>query len=95
MTPGIVHGIKVDYSRDILFDDLGIKRLQESYMREDEASPQERFAYVSKTFGSNQEHSQEDHHLGLLVAHQYRFHHHPETQLEVLEVPILNAIRRN
>jgi ribonucleoside-diphosphate reductase alpha chain len=58
MTPGIVHGIKVDYSRDILFDDLGIKRLQESYMREDEASPQERFAYVSKTFGSNQEHSQ-------------------------------------
>jgi ribonucleoside-diphosphate reductase alpha chain len=58
MTPGIVHGIKVDYSRDILFDELGIKRLQESYMKEDEASPQERFAYVSKTFGSNQEHSQ-------------------------------------
>jgi len=58
MTPGIVHGIKVDYSRDILFDELGIKRLQESYMREDEASPQERFAYVSKIFGSNQEHSQ-------------------------------------
>jgi len=58
MTPGIVHGIKVDYSRDILFDELGIKRLQESYMKEDEASPQERFAYVSKIFGSNQEHSQ-------------------------------------
>ena len=58
MTPGIVHGIKVDYSRDILFDELGIKRLQESYMKEDEASPQERFAYVSKAFGSNQEHSQ-------------------------------------
>ena len=58
MTPGIVHGIKVDYSRDILFDDLGIKRLQESYMKEEEASPQERFAYVSKTFGSNQDHSQ-------------------------------------
>jgi ribonucleoside-diphosphate reductase alpha chain len=58
LQPGIVHGIKVDYSRDILFDDLGIKRLQESYMKEDEASPQERFAYVSKTFGSNKEHSQ-------------------------------------
>jgi len=58
MTPEIVHGIKVDYSRDNLFDELGIKRLKESYMREDEKSPQERFAYVSKTFGSNQEHSQ-------------------------------------
>ena len=58
MTPGIVHGIKVDYSRDELFDELGIKRLQESYMREDEASPQERFAYVSNAFGSNPEHSQ-------------------------------------
>lgn len=58
MTPGVVHGIEVDYSRDSLFDDLGIKRLQESYMKETEASPQERFAYVSKSFGSNQEHAQ-------------------------------------
>jgi ribonucleoside-diphosphate reductase alpha chain len=58
MTPGIVHGIKVDYSRDILFDDLGIKRLQESYMKESEASPQERFAYVSSVFGSNKDHAQ-------------------------------------
>ena len=54
----IVHGIKVDYSRDSLFDELGIKRLKESYMREDETSPQERFAYVSKSFGSNPEHAQ-------------------------------------
>jgi len=54
----VVHGIKVDYTRDNLFDELGIKRLKESYMREDEASPQERFAYVSKAFGSNQEHAQ-------------------------------------
>jgi len=54
----IVHGIKVDYSRDSLFDELGIKRLKESYMKEDEVSPQERFAYVSKAFGSNEEHSQ-------------------------------------
>ena len=58
MTQEIVHGIKVDYTRDSLFDELGIKRLKESYMREDEESPQERFAYVSKTFGSNPEHSQ-------------------------------------
>lgn len=54
----IVHGIKVDFSRDNLFDELGIKRLKESYMREDETSPQERFAYVSKAFGSNNDHSQ-------------------------------------
>ena len=58
MTPGIVHGITVDYSRDSLFDELGIRRLQESYMREDEASPQERFAYVSSSFGSNPAHAQ-------------------------------------
>jgi ribonucleoside-diphosphate reductase alpha chain len=54
----IVHGITVDFTRDSLFDELGLKRLKESYMREDETSPQERFAHVSKSFGSNQEHSQ-------------------------------------
>jgi ribonucleoside-diphosphate reductase alpha chain len=54
----IVHDIRVDYSRDGLFDELGVKRLQESYMKENEKSPQERFAYVSKAFGSNLEHSQ-------------------------------------
>ena len=54
----MVDGIKVDYSRDKLFDELGIKRLKESYMREEENSPQERFAYVSKAFGSNPEHAQ-------------------------------------
>ena len=50
--------IVIDYSRDSLFDELGIKRLKESYMREDETSPQERFAYVSKAFGSNPKHAQ-------------------------------------
>ena len=50
--------IVIDYSRDSLFDELGIKRLKESYMREDETSPQERFAYVSEAFGSNPEHAQ-------------------------------------
>jgi ribonucleoside-diphosphate reductase alpha chain len=53
-----IHGIRVDRSRDSLFDELGLKRLKESYMREDESSPQERFAYVSSAFGSNTEHSQ-------------------------------------
>lgn len=51
-------GINIDLERDKLFDELGIKRLQESYMREDESSPQQRFAYVSKTFSSNQQHAQ-------------------------------------
>jgi len=53
----VVHGVTVDYSRDSLFDELGLKRLKESYMKEDENSPQERFAFVSKSFGSNQEHA--------------------------------------
>jgi ribonucleoside-diphosphate reductase alpha chain len=51
-------GIEIDLERDKLFDELGIKRLQESYMREDEISPQHRFAFVSKSFGSNTEHAQ-------------------------------------
>jgi len=51
-------GINIDLERDKLFDELGIKRLQESYMREDETSPQHRFAFVSKSFGTNPEHTQ-------------------------------------
>ena len=58
MKSDTVSGIKVDYTRDSLFDDLGLKRLKESYMREDEISPQERFAYVSRAFGSNKAHAQ-------------------------------------
>ena len=58
MSKNVLHGIVLDYSRDALFDELGLKRLKESYMREDETSPQERFAYVSKTFSSTQEHAQ-------------------------------------
>jgi len=49
--------MELDYNRDKLFDELGLKRLKESYMREDENSPQERFAYVSKKFSSNEEHA--------------------------------------
>ena len=58
MMENMVHGVVVDYSRDQLFDELGIKRLKDSYMKEEEHSPQERFAYVSKAFGSNKDHSQ-------------------------------------
>jgi len=51
-------GITIDPNRDTLLDELGALRLKESYMMDDEISPQERFAYVSKNFGSNSEHSQ-------------------------------------
>ena len=51
-------GIEIDLSRDDLFDELGIQRLKESYMRDDEESPQQRFAFVSSKFGSNPEHAQ-------------------------------------
>jgi ribonucleoside-diphosphate reductase alpha chain len=51
-------GIQIDLSRDELFDKLGIQRLKESYMREDEESPQHRFAFVSQKFSSNPEHAQ-------------------------------------
>lgn len=50
--------IKIDYSRDSLFDELGIRRLRDSYMRDDEASPQDRLAYVSQAFSSNPDHAQ-------------------------------------
>ena len=54
----VFSGICIDYSRDNLFDELGKLRLKESYMKDDEVSPQERFAYVSKAFGSNSDHAQ-------------------------------------
>ena len=53
----VVNNIKIDLTRDSLFDALGIKRLRESYMREEEISPQERFAYVSSKFASNLDHA--------------------------------------
>jgi ribonucleoside-diphosphate reductase alpha chain len=51
-------GLRINLERDSLFDEFGLLRLRESYMREDETSPQHRFAHVSKTFGSNLEHAQ-------------------------------------
>jgi ribonucleoside-diphosphate reductase alpha chain len=53
-----VSNIKIDLERDKLFDELGTKRLKESYMRETESSPQERFAFVSAAFASNDAHAQ-------------------------------------
>lgn len=50
--------VLMDLSRDELFDKLGLKRLRESYMREDETSPQERFAHIANSFGSNEAHAQ-------------------------------------
>jgi len=50
--------IKIDLTRDALFDSLGLQRLKESYMKDDEQSPQERFAFVSEAFSSDPEHAQ-------------------------------------
>lgn len=51
-------GLQIDLSRDDLFDKLGIQRLKESYMKEEETSPQQRFAFVSKAFGTDDAHAQ-------------------------------------
>jgi ribonucleoside-diphosphate reductase alpha chain len=58
MTIEIYNDIRVDYTRDSLFDNAGIKRMKESYMKDEETSPQQRLAFVSKTFSSNKEHAQ-------------------------------------
>lgn len=52
------YNIKIDPTRDSLFDELGLKRMRESYMTEEETSPQERFAYVSSAFASDEAHAQ-------------------------------------
>ena len=50
--------VKLDLEKDELFDELGLNRLRESYMRDEEESPQERFAFVAGAFASNEEHAQ-------------------------------------
>ena len=50
--------IKIDYSRDALFDELGMVRLRESYMRADEKSPQDRLAFVAQSFATDEAHAQ-------------------------------------
>ena len=49
--------ITLDYTRDALFDELGMRRLRDSYMLPEEKSPQERFAAVASKFGSDEAHS--------------------------------------
>ena len=51
-------GITIDLSRDSFFSEQGLSRLKSGYMREEETSPQERFAYIAKAFGSDLLHSQ-------------------------------------
>lgn len=51
-------GITIDLDRDRLFDDTGLARLKDGYMLDTETSPQHRFAYVSKAFGSDDQHAQ-------------------------------------
>lgn len=51
-------GIKIDYAKDSYFSEGGLKRLKEGYMLPEETSPQQRFAFVAKAFGSNPEHIQ-------------------------------------
>lgn len=53
-----LYGIDIDFSRDSLFSTLGMQRMKDSYLRPDESSPQERFAYVASSFSSDQEHAQ-------------------------------------
>jgi ribonucleoside-diphosphate reductase alpha chain len=50
--------VVVDYSRDDLFDPMGIRRLRDSYMLETEKSPQDRFSYVARMFASDEHHAQ-------------------------------------
>jgi ribonucleoside-diphosphate reductase alpha chain len=50
--------VKIDLSRDSLFDEMGLRRLKDSYMRPEEKSPQERFSYVARALASNAEHAQ-------------------------------------
>jgi ribonucleoside-diphosphate reductase alpha chain len=51
-------GIKLEPNRDSLIGDAGITRLKESYMKDDETIPQERFAFVSKAFATDDAHAQ-------------------------------------
>lgn len=50
--------VDINKELDSKFDELGLKRLRESYMKDEEVSPQERFAFVAKKFGTNPDHTQ-------------------------------------
>lgn len=50
--------ITKNYDNDKLFDKLGMMRLRESYMRDEELSPQDRYEYVAREFASDENHAQ-------------------------------------
>ena len=91
----IVSGIVVDYTRDNLFDELGIKRLKESYMKEGEHSPQERFAYVSKAFSSNAAHAQRLYNYSSKHWLSYSTPNNPPVLPATPRVCLVRCIQRN
>ena len=50
--------IKIDYSRDKLFDEFSIRTLEDRYMVSDETSPQQSFARAAKVFSDDDDHAQ-------------------------------------
>lgn len=50
--------MKLDYSRDLLLSDFGVKTLEDRYMIATEKSPQEAFARAAMTFASDTAHAQ-------------------------------------
>jgi ribonucleoside-diphosphate reductase alpha chain len=49
--------ISIDISKDKKFDMLGLRRLNDAYLKPGETSPQERFSFIARTFGSNESHA--------------------------------------
>ena len=50
--------IKIDYSRDKLFDEFSMRTLEDRYMVADETSPQQAFARAAKVFSDDNDHAQ-------------------------------------
>ena len=50
--------IKIDYSRDKLFDEFSMRTLEDRYMVADETSPQQAFARAAKVFSDDDDHAQ-------------------------------------
>ena len=50
--------IKIDYSKDKLFDEFSMRTLEDRYMVADETSPQQAFARAAKIFSDDDDHAQ-------------------------------------
>ena len=50
--------IKLDYSKDKLFDEFSMRTLEDRYMVADETSPQQAFARAAKVFSDDDDHAQ-------------------------------------